>query len=82
VVRFSGPLDGYGHLLIIQHADGYASVLAPCDPASLEIGVGDAVLRGDPLGRTGSPPTVGSEPYVHLELRRHDDAVAPDRLHR
>jgi murein DD-endopeptidase MepM/ murein hydrolase activator NlpD len=82
VVRFSGPLEGYGHLLILEHADAYATVLGPCDPDHLAVGVGTAVLRGDPLGRTASPPDAGTPPYVHLELRRHDEAVSPDRLHR
>ncbi|MDX2472265.1 MAG: LysM peptidoglycan-binding domain-containing M23 family metallopeptidase [Candidatus Krumholzibacteria bacterium] len=80
VVRHSGPMDGFGHILIIEHPGRYATVLAPCDPASLTVEVGQAILRGEPLGKTGSPPDSGAKPYVHIELRRDDKAIAPDRL--
>lgn len=80
VVRHSGPMDGFGHILIIEHPGRYATVLAPCDPVSLTVEVGQAILRGEPLGKTGSPPETGAQPFVHLELRRDDKAIAPDRL--
>ncbi len=80
VVRHSGAMEGFGHLLIIEHPGRYATVLAPCDPASLTVEVGQAVLRGEPLGKTSNPPEVGAQPFVHIELRRDDKAIAPDRL--
>lgn len=80
IVRHSGPMDGFGHLLIIEHPGRYATVIAPCDPASLEVKVGQAILAGDLLGLTGLPPAPNSKPYIHLELRRHDKTIAPDRL--
>ncbi|MCB1182044.1 LysM peptidoglycan-binding domain-containing M23 family metallopeptidase [bacterium] len=82
VVRFSGVMEGYGHLIILEHAARWATVLGPCDPDHVAVTAGQAVLAGDELGRTGPPPVDGDEPYVHLELRHRDEAVAPDRLHR
>ena len=82
IVRWSGVMAGYGHLLIVAHPGDHATVLGPCDPDHLEARVGQAVLAGDRLGRVAAPPDPDTESYVHLELRRGDRAVAPDRLHR
>jgi len=80
VVRHSGPLAGFGHILIIEHSGHYASVLAPCDPASVTVQVGQALLAGDPVARTGVPQEADAKPYLHIELRRNDKAIPPDRL--
>ncbi len=81
VVRFLGPMDGYGHLVILDHGAGWATVLAPLDPQALAVDAGAAVLPGDRLGVVGEPQEEGP-PYLHIELRRHDKAVPPDRLHK
>jgi murein DD-endopeptidase MepM/ murein hydrolase activator NlpD len=80
IVRHSGPMAGYGHLLIIEHAAQFATVFAPCDPDRITVVPGQAVLGGDQLGLTGAPIEPDSEPYLHLELRHRDRAVTPDRL--
>ncbi len=79
ILRHIGPLDGFGTLIIIEHAGNQASVLAPLDPDSITAKVGQALRRGDPLGKTGDPAE-GKEPYLHVELRRNDKAVKPDKL--
>ncbi|HPF71128.1 MAG TPA: LysM peptidoglycan-binding domain-containing M23 family metallopeptidase, partial [Candidatus Krumholzibacteria bacterium] len=81
IVRFLGPMDGFGHLAIIDHGGGWATVLAPLDPAVLAVEPGTAVLAGDRLGLVGQPPVDGP-PYLHIELRRDDKAVAPDKLYK
>ena len=81
VVRFLGPMDGFGHLVILDHGGGWATVLAPLDPDALDVDVGAAVLAGDRLGRVGDPVEEGP-PYLHIELRKDEKAVAPDRLHK
>lgn len=80
VVRHSARMEGYGHLLIIEHPGRFATVLAPCDPASLAVTVGQVVQRGDLLAKTGAPVDTGAKPYVHVELRHADKAIPPDRL--
>lgn len=82
VVRHVGPMDGFGILVIIQHGGGYATVMAPLDPERVLVVPGQAVLRGDPVGRTGPPPEAGEPAYLHLELRRHDKSIKPDRLYK
>lgn len=79
VIRHIGHMDGFGTLLIIEHGAGYSSVLAPFAAGSVDVQLGQALLRGAFLGRTG-PPVEGDEPYLHVELRQNDKAVKPDRL--
>ena len=82
VVRHVGPMDGFGLLVILEHGGGYATVMAPLDPERLTVRPGQAILRGAPVGRTGPPSGEGEEPYLHLELRRNDKAIKPDRLYK
>jgi LysM repeat protein len=80
VVRHIGHMDGLGTLIIIEHGEGYASVFSPLDPGAVAVEVGTAVLRGDHIGRTGPPPEKDTPPFLHVELRRNDKAIKPDRL--
>ena len=80
IVRHIGHMDGFGTLIILEHAGGFATVLSPVDPATVAVEVGHALLRGDHLGRTGPPPDRNTPPYLHLELRRGDKAIKPDPL--
>jgi murein DD-endopeptidase MepM/ murein hydrolase activator NlpD len=82
VVRHVGPMDGFGILVIIEHGGGYATVMSPLDPERVLVTPGQAVLRGDTIGRTGPPPETGEAAFLHLELRRHDKAIKPDRLYK
>jgi len=79
VIRYVGPQDEYGTVMIIEHGAGYSTVLAPLASESLAWRVDDAVLRGDILGKTDGPPQ-GNRPYLHLELRHRGKAIKPDRL--
>ena len=80
VVRHLGHMDGFGTLIIIEHAGGYATVLSPLDPDTAAVKVGQAVLPGDHLGRTGPPPDKDTPAYLHVELRKNDKAIKPDPL--
>jgi murein DD-endopeptidase MepM/ murein hydrolase activator NlpD len=80
VVRHVGHMEGFGTLMIIEHGGGFSTVLAPFDPASIKVKAGQAISRGAPLGRTGNPAPDSPEPYLHLELRKNDKSVKPDRL--
>jgi murein DD-endopeptidase MepM/ murein hydrolase activator NlpD len=80
VVRHIGHMDGFGTLIIIEHPNRYASVLSPLDPVTMAVKVGQALLSGDHLGRTGPPPENDTPPYLHVELRKNDKAVKPDPL--
>ncbi len=47
-VIFSGPFKGYGNLIIIEHDEGYVSLLAGMETVDAE--TGQMVLAGEPLG--------------------------------
>ncbi|MEN8005467.1 MAG: peptidoglycan DD-metalloendopeptidase family protein [Candidatus Krumholzibacteriota bacterium] len=80
VVRHIGHMDGFGTLIIIEHGGGYATVLSPLDPTTVVVEVGQAILRGDHLARTGPPPEKDTPPFLHVELRKNDKAIKPDPL--
>jgi murein DD-endopeptidase MepM/ murein hydrolase activator NlpD len=81
VVRYRGHQDGYGVIMIIEHGAHYSTVLGPFDPDAMYADLGRIVLGGDILGRSGGPAE-GPRPYLHIELRRHNEAVDPARLTR
>lgn len=80
VVRHAGAMDGVGTVVIIEHGGGWTSVLAPLDAATLEVRAGQIVLAGDLLALSAAPAAAAEEPYLHVELRKDNKAVAPDRL--
>jgi len=69
-VAFAGPFRGYGLLLIIEHTDGYHSLLAGMK--RLEGRVGQAVRAGEPIGVMGD-----GEPSLYIELRRDGRPINP-----
>ena len=79
VIRHIGKMDGYGTLVIIEHGAGYSTVLSPLRPESIKWQEDQAVHRGDKIGVTAEPVVTG-EAYLHIELRKNDKAVKPDRL--
>jgi murein DD-endopeptidase MepM/ murein hydrolase activator NlpD len=80
IVRHAGAMDGVGTVVIIEHGGGWTSVLAPLDAATLEARPGQVVLGGDHLALSAAPAAAAEEPYLHVELRKDNKAVAPDRL--
>jgi murein DD-endopeptidase MepM/ murein hydrolase activator NlpD len=79
VVRYCGPQDGFGTVIILEHAAGWSTVLAPVDPDTSRCRAGEIVLRGDELGLVGAPRE-GPRPCLHVELREGRQAVRPTRL--
>lgn len=80
VVRHAGAMDGVGMVLILEHGGTYTSVLAPLDPATITVEVGQIVVRGETLGLTAAPDASSDAPHLHVELRKDDKAVSPDRM--
>jgi septal ring factor EnvC (AmiA/AmiB activator) len=72
-VVFAGPFRGYGLLLIVEHADGYHSLLAGL--ARIDLGIGQQVVTGEPVGIMGGP-TPG-DPVLYLELRQGGHPIDP-----
>jgi septal ring factor EnvC (AmiA/AmiB activator) len=71
-VAFAGPFRGYGLLLIIEHSEGYHTLLAGM--ARIDATVGQRLLAGEPVGLMGQDE---SAPALYLELRRNGQPVNP-----
>ena len=71
-VEFAGPFKGYGQILIIQHGDGYHSLLAGLD--RIDEAVGDWLVAGEPVGVMGSSEP---KPRLYLELRHNGQPINP-----
>jgi septal ring factor EnvC (AmiA/AmiB activator) len=71
-VEFAGPFKGYGQILIIQHGDGYHSLLAGLD--RIDGAAGDWLVAGEPVGAMGSSDP---KPRLYLELRHNGQPINP-----
>ena len=72
-VMFSGPFRGYGRLLIIEHGEGYHSLLAGL--GRIDTRLGQSVVVGEPVGLMGSAS--GDAPELYVELRRGGQPINP-----
>lgn len=73
-VVFAGWLRGYGNLVILDHGDGFHTVVAHL--GELERKMGEEVKAGDGLGPLGDTGSLKG-PYCYFELRHHGVAVDP-----
>ncbi|MGO8918890.1 MAG: murein hydrolase activator EnvC family protein [Stellaceae bacterium] len=71
-VLFAGPFKGYGQILIIEHGDGYHSLLAGLD--RVEGTVGQWLVAGEPVG---TMPSGDQKPHLYLELRHDGQPINP-----
>ena len=72
-VIFSGPFKGYGNLIIVEHGDGYLSLLAGLGNIDCELG--QMLLTGEPVGTM--PDTAGAKLYVEIRKDRQPINPAP-----
>jgi len=72
-VVYAGPFRDYGHLLIIDHGEGYHTVLAGLTRA--DVVLGQMLLAGEPVGVMSSQGAATSRLYV--ELRRKGAPINP-----
>jgi septal ring factor EnvC (AmiA/AmiB activator) len=72
-VMFAGPFKGYGLLLILEHPNGYHSLLAGM--GRIDAKVGQRVLGGEPVGLLSGD----GAPTLYFELRRGGQPVNPTR---
>ena len=71
-VAFAGPFRGYGLLLIIEHSEGYHTLLAGM--ARIDATVGQKLAAGEPVGIMGEDD---AKPALYIELRRQGQPVNP-----
>jgi septal ring factor EnvC (AmiA/AmiB activator) len=72
-VAFAGPYRGYGRIVIIEHANGWTSLITGLGRTS--VSVGDTLVAGAPLGTAAQ-----AAPQVTLELRSGGEPVNPLRF--
>jgi septal ring factor EnvC (AmiA/AmiB activator) len=71
VVVFAGLFRGYGQLLIIEHSEGYHSLMAGL--GRIDTTVGARVLAGEPVGVMAED----GAPSLYVELRRDGQPINP-----
>lgn len=72
-VVFAGKFRSYGQLLIIEHGEGYHSLLAGMD--RIDSVIGQSVLAGEPVGVMERSEE--RAPVLYLELRRNGQPINP-----
>ena len=70
-VIFSGPFRGYGNMIIVEHGQGYLSLMAGME--SIDIEMGQMLLAGEPIGQMSN--SAGSRLYV--EIRKDNQPINP-----
>ena len=70
-VVFAGPFRGYGNMIIVEHGEGYLSLLAGL--GSIDVELGQMLLAGEPVGVM--PQEQNAELYV--EIRKDNQPINP-----
>ena len=73
-VVHAGWFKGYGNLIIVDHGDGYHSLVAHL--GSMRTAMGEEVETGDVLGTVGDSGSLKG-PYLYFELREKGRPVDP-----
>ena len=68
-IVYAGPFRGYGGVVILDHGDGWTSLVAGL--GALAVRVGDQVGQGQVIGRAWK----SGEPRVTVELRRRGQPI-------
>ena len=70
-VIFAGPFRGYGDMIIVEHGDGYLSLLAGLGHIDVELG--QLLLAGEPIGVMPN-----DNPELYIEIRKNNQPLNPD----
>ncbi len=73
-VTFAGWMDGYGNYIVIDHENGYQTAYGHC--ASLCVGAGDRVKKGDLIAKMGSTGR-STGTHLHFEVKKNGEYVNP-----
>jgi len=71
LVAFAGPFRGYGELVIVEHSEGYHTLIAGF--GRIDATVGQRVLAGEPVGVMAD----AQAPTLYVELRRDGQPINP-----
>ncbi|CAK0744889.1 Septal ring factor EnvC, activator of murein hydrolases AmiA and AmiB [Azospirillaceae bacterium] len=73
-IKFSGPFRNYGQILIVEHSNGYHSLIAGL--GRIDAAVGQPVSAGEPIGSVVSTNDAAD---IYFELRRNGQPINPRR---
>jgi septal ring factor EnvC (AmiA/AmiB activator) len=73
-VVHAGWLRGYGNVLILDHGDGFHTLLAHLD--SFSRAVGESVRAGEAIAAVGDTGSLKGD-YLYFEIRQDGEAVDP-----
>lgn len=74
-VVFAGPFRGYGQLLIIDHGEGYHSLLAGL--GRIDAVIDQLVLAGEPVAIMTDGTNPGERAVLYVEFRRDNQPINP-----
>lgn len=77
-VKYSGAFRSYGQLVIVEHDNGYHSLLAGME--RVNVGIGQTLKAGEPLGYMPSSSSQDGALTLYYELRHDGEAVDPTNL--
>ena len=73
IIRFAGPFKNYKQLLIIEHGNGYHSLIG--GDLRIDIETGIKILAGEPIGIING--NNNKKEYLYYELRHNGDPIDP-----
>ncbi|MFP2933113.1 murein hydrolase activator EnvC family protein [Pyxidicoccus sp. 3LG] len=73
-VAYAGTLRGYGNLLILDHGDGFHTLMAHLSTITPDLGA--TVAAGDVVGEVGDTGSLKGA-YLYFEVRKAGQAVDP-----
>ncbi len=76
-VIYAGPFRGYGRIIIIEHGQGFLTLLAGLE--RIDVRAGQGVLAGEPVGTMKGPAEVDDarSKQLYIEIRRNGTPVDP-----
>ncbi len=77
-VIFSGYTTDYGHVLIINHTDGYISIYKHCSlilKREREI-----IKQGELIAQSGNSGLATTGPHLHFEIWKNGQPIDPEKL--
>ena len=77
-VKYAGTFRNYGHLVILDHANGYHSLIAGMSRP--QVAIGQTIKAGEPLGYMPSSSSQDGPLTLYYELRRDGEPVDPSNL--
>ena len=78
VIKKAELLGGWGNLVVIEHADGYASFYAHLE--GFKVKSGDKVTKGQVVATVGSTG-ISTGHHLHFELRKEGVKVNPEEYY-